>query len=116
MHWVTQAVVDSVKETGLISCINIPIGLGAFVVFRIGFFDAVGFILLLEATALMLIGGAVDLVASATGRKIASMVDRRQKNWGRDDHDKSTKKAAVYALAGVFLFVEALLLSLATFR
>lgn len=116
MHWVTEAVVDSVKETGLISCINIPLGVAAFVVLRIGFFDAVGFILLLEATALMLIGGAVDLGASATGRKIASMVDRRHKDWSRDDRDKSTRKAAVYALAGVFLFVEALLLALATFR
>ncbi len=116
MHWVTEAVVDSAKETGLISCINVPIALGALVIFRVGFFDADGFILLLEATALMLIGGAVDLGASATGRKIASMIDRKQKNWSKDDHHKTTERAAVYTLAGVFLFVEALLLALTTLR
>ncbi len=116
MHSVTETVVDSAKETGLISCINIPVALGAFAIFRIGFFDADGFILLLEATALMLVGGAVDLGASATGRKIASMIDRKQKSWSKDDHHESTKRAAVYALAGVFLFVEALLLALTTLR
>ena len=83
---------------------------------KAGFFEIDGFILLLEATALMLIGGAMDLGTSGTGRKLGSMIEKKPIVWKMEDSAKASRRAAVFTLAGVFLFAEALAMAAVTFR
>jgi hypothetical protein len=111
VHWLTGAAIGSAKETALISLINIPISLVAALLLRTGFFGADGFILLLEAAALMLVGGAIDLGASASGRKVMMLIERKEGDWNKREYQKHTRRASFYTLAGLFLFGEALVLA-----
>ena len=113
MHWLTEAVIRSAKETALISLINVPISLISSFLLRTGFSDADGFILLLEAAGLMHVGGAIDLGASASGRKVVTLIERKESDWNKHEYQKHTRRASVYTLAGLFLFGEALILAVA---
>ena len=113
MHWLKGAVIGSAKETALISLLNVPISFVAALLLRTGFFDAEGFILLLEAAALMLVGGAIDLGASASGRRVMSLIERKESDWNKHEYQKHARRASVYTLAGLFLFGEALVLAVA---
>ena len=106
-------VIGSAKETTLISLINVPISLIGALLLRTGFLDADGFILLLEAAALMLVGGAIDLGASASGRKVMSLIERKESDWNKLEYQNHTRRASVYTMAGLFLFAEALVLAVA---
>ena len=117
--------VDLLGTAGKEAAIFTAIGLGIAVVsavLRVSTVDAVlGFVLLIEATGLMIIGGALDL--SGTGSARLAMKQVRSLFGGRgaqtDDplfapgeRKKTQMTAAKYSLTGVLLFVEAFVLAL----
>ena len=61
MNWFTQAARDSLAEMAVINLINLPVSLGVGYYLSASALAVFGFIVLLEATALMFIGGAMDL-------------------------------------------------------
>ena len=108
MHWLREASIDSAKEVALISAINVPIAFVAAFVLKGGFIDTDGLILLLEATGLMLAGGAMELGGTASAQRIVSIFDRRTKDWSGEEHQRVQRKAAVYTISGLGLFAESL--------
>jgi hypothetical protein len=63
----------------------------------------------------MLAGGAIDLGASARGRKVMTLIERKENDWNKHGYQKHTKKASLYTLAGLFLFGEAWIFALVRF-
>jgi hypothetical protein len=118
MHWVAEIVIGSVKESVIFTSFGAGAAIGGVLLLGSPFTDGFGLILLLEATALMLIGGALDLSATRSARTVANQI---RNLFGRAEHSDSTltresykkveNSAATYALTGVLLFVESLLLA-----
>lgn len=123
MHWsfdllrttASEAVVFSVIGAG-ISAVPVVLGVTPFV-------PAFGFILLLEATGLMIIGGALDLSASGSAR---FTMEQLRMIFGKsipgdeplapaEERKRAQFTAAKYSLTGVLLFVEALVLAFALY-
>ncbi len=115
LAWIRGLASSALKEATLISALNIPISGLLLLVLRFGFVETLGFVLLLEAVALMLVGGAMDLSGAASTKLIQSIFSKRKEEWKREEHSNLQKKAAVYSLTGVFLFAESLLLAVTIF-
>jgi len=118
MHWVGELVIASVKETAIFTALGAGVGFGGVLILRSKFTDGFGLILLLEATALMLVGGALDLSATRSARTVANQirallgrVESSHSSWTREDYKKVENSAATYALTGVLLFLESLVLA-----
>jgi hypothetical protein len=112
--------VDSLKESLVFGVISLPLAYVLVLEFRLGYFDSVGFVLLLESCGLMLIGGAMDLVSAPGIRRVVSLLGRRatvevgakvKPDGGADA--KFSSGAAVYTLTGVILFMTSLAVAVA---
>ena len=114
MNSTLQAARDSLAEAAIINVINLPVTLGVAYYLGAGFLPVLGFILLLEGTGLMFIGGAMDLSMSAGSAAIAKIL--KMKNDPGSDSEMVRKKrlqrAVVFLIAGAVLFVEAFALAL----
>ena len=113
MTWYVQAAKDSLAEVAVINLINVPVALGAAYLLSANAFAAFGLIVLLEATALMFIGGAMDLGASAGAAGLAKLLGQKRES-GSDDEllkKRRLQRALVFVLAGVVLFAESLALA-----
>jgi hypothetical protein len=114
MTWYAQAAKDSLAEVAVINLINLPIALGIGYYLSASAVAVFGFIVLLEATGLMFIGGAMDLSMSAGSAALAKLLKQRAEK-GSDSEDQRRKRfrrAVVFTLAGVVLFAESLALAL----
>ena len=114
MHWLARMVRDAIKEMGVISVVNVPVAVVAAFVLRVGFFFAEGWLLLLEAAVLVIVGGAMELVSGSTWNKVATTVTGKDKERTHEDDNLSVKKALAHTLAGLLIFAEALILGLLT--
>ena len=114
MSQLARAAKDSLAEAAVINAINVPVALVVSYLIDIGAVPVFGFILLLEATGLMFIGGAMDLSMSAGSAGLAKLL--KQKGDPSSDSEeikrKRLQRAIVFALAGALLFVESLALAL----
>lgn len=111
MGLIKEVVISSLKESTLLLLVSSLISLSLFVVFHFAFISALGLILLIESAGLMLIGGALDLARSASAKKILSLVRIKQSEKTNKNEDTS-RKAGIFSLTGVILFLEALILAL----
>lgn len=116
MHWLADASLSSVKEGAIFNGINVP--LAAIATFLLGFkfFDATGLILLLEATGLMIAGGAMEMGATASTRRLASIFQGKRMEWSRREHDDAQRRGAVFTITGVLLLAESLLMAVLVLR
>jgi hypothetical protein len=111
---------DSALEVVVFNAIAGAIALAAILLFQGGLLPDFGFLLLLEAVGLMLIGGALDLSntgsARAAVKQLRILFGAKIPEAGTEFTDEQRRKvgttAATYALTGVLLFVEAGLLAL----
>lgn len=73
-----------------------------------GFFSL---ILLLDSGIIFLMGGIVAMSSSIFPSKVREHVLHSDEKWSLEKHKKSEKKANLYILAGIFLFLESLVSS-----
>ena len=116
MNWLAEASVSSAKEGLVINGINIPVAALAVFLIGFGFVDAIGLILLLEATALMLGGGAMELGATASTKRLVSIFQGRRMEWTGKDYRDAQKRGAVFTITGLLLFAESLLMAVLVLR
>lgn len=104
MHSYAQVALSSLKEALFFNLGAVIVALVVLLLFQVPVSNSFGFILLLESTGLMLIGGALGVAGQGTSRKLAELLTKRK----LDAESASTTdlKAALYALTGMFLFVE----------
>ena len=104
MHRYIEALVSCAEEALIMNGVGAAIALGALFVSGIQLSDSFGFIILIESTGLMLVGGALGVAGQATTRKITEMITRKPVD--PKTVAASDARAAVYAVTGVLLFAE----------
>lgn len=110
---IREIVTNSLKESAVFGAIGMPVAYVLLYFVPTSFVDLFGFVLLIEACGLMLVGGAMELTTTASVRKIMSLVGGK---YGRLDGEAATKTvsgAAVYTLTGVMLFLASLIIAFA---
>jgi hypothetical protein len=104
MEGYTRIAFTSLREVLVFNLAGAAIALGGLFVFGIPLGDSFGFVILIESTALMLVGGALGVAGQATSRKVTELFTRRKVSDA--EVMKSDSQAALYALTGVVMFVE----------
>ncbi len=114
MNKYARTAISSLGEASLISAIDLVLAAVALALFRTQILEAFGLILLVESSALMLMGGAVSFTGQEGVRRLASLMTRVELKPGARDAENNEMKAALYALTGVILFVESSILATLT--
>jgi hypothetical protein len=70
---------------------------------------------LIEAMALFLYGGSVDITGTAKWFSAMRILGIQKKEWREGDSRIAEQKALVYFICGIILLVETIILALATF-
>ncbi len=120
MHWAVKVVRDSALELVVFNVIGVGIAVVGLVLLGGGLLPDFGFVILLEAVALMLIGGALDLSTTGSIRVATRQfkmifrgnVAEKPEEQTSEERRKIGISAATYAVTGVLLFVEAGMLTL----
>ena len=116
MHWLADASLSSVKEGAIFNGINIPVAAIATFLLGFKFLDAIGLILLLEATGLMLGGGAMEMGVAASTRQLASIFQGKRMEWSRKEYNDAQRRGAVFTITGILLLAESLLMAVLVLR
>ena len=119
MHWSVDLLVSTLSEAVVFSAIGAAISVVIVLVGISTFVPSLGFVLLLEATCLMIIGGALDIATSASSRLsmrqlrilLGRAVPPVESLPPAEERKKTQYTAAKYSLTGVLLFVEALVMA-----
>jgi len=119
LHWSVDLLTTAGKEALVFSAIGVGVAAIAVVVGFEPLVPSFGLVLLLEATGLMIIGGALDLSSSgsakSTMRQMRTLFGRTvqddEKLDPAEDRKGAQLTAAKYSLTGVLLFLEALVLA-----
>jgi predicted RND superfamily exporter protein len=104
MHRYLEASVSILTEALLFNLGAAAIGFVILLFFRVPMTNTFGFILLIESTGLMLVGGALGLAGQATAQRLSEVLFRQK--FKPDSAAKTEFKAALYSLTGLLLFVE----------
>ncbi|MDV3293539.1 MAG: hypothetical protein LYZ70_04650 [Nitrososphaerales archaeon] len=123
MHWLANLLSTTAREAVVFSAIGAAISILPVLLMAAPFVSAYGFVLLIEATALMIIGGAMDISTAGsarfTMRQVMLLLGRDSP--GEDAYTPAEERkraqfsAAKYTLTGVLLFLEALILAFALY-
>lgn len=119
MHWSVDLLVSTLSEAVVFSAIGAAISVVVVVAGVSTFVPSLGFVLLLEATGLMIMGGALDMATSGssrlTMRQLRMLLGRAvppvENLPSAEERKKTQYTAAKYSLTGVLLFVEALVMA-----
>ncbi len=84
------------------------LGLDAFGIVAAGYFSKV---LLLEAGVIFVVGGAVAFSSGIFSSKVRDHISHSEERWSVEKLSKSEKKANLFIITGVFLFLQALIVS-----
>lgn len=95
----------SAKEALVLNGIGVLIAFILLLFLGVSLRDSFGFIILLESTGVMLVGGALGLAGQATTRKITEIFLRR-KVIDDSDVEKGNLRATLYLITGGLLFAE----------
>ncbi len=119
MHWLASLLSTTAREALVFSAIGAAISVLPVFLMSAPFVSAYGFVLLLEATGLMIIGGALDISTAGsarfTMRQVRLFLGRESP--GEDtyapveERRRTRMSAAKYTLTGALLFLEALILA-----
>lgn len=97
------------KEAAIFNLAGAIVALVVLLLFSVPLSSSFGFILLIESTVLMLMGGALGVAGQATTRKVMEVLSRRKVDPA--SVAVSDLRAAFYAVTGVMLFVEGAVLA-----
>ncbi len=89
----------------LLLFLSIFLKVTVFTLVEDGFFSL---ILLLDSGIIFLIGGLIAMSSSIFPSKVREHVLHSDEKWSQETHKKSEKKANLYILAGILLFLESL--------
>ncbi len=89
----------------LLLFLSIFLKVTVFTLVEDGFFSL---ILLLDSGIILLIGGLIAMSSSIFPSKVREHVLNSDEKWSLEKHKKSEKKANLYILAGILLFLESL--------
>ena len=109
MNPYASAALSSLEEAAIFNLGGAVVALIVFFIFQVPLSASFGFIILIESTGLMLVGGALGVAGQATTRKITEMVLGKKPQ--TMDVAKSDVKAALYAMTGALLFAEGAILA-----
>ena len=101
---------DSAKESLLFSGIGVLVAFPVFWVFGLSYPDSFGFVLLIEACGLMLVGGVMEFTSTGVIRRFLSLTNSKL-SMDPGAMRKQMKGAVLYTLIGVILFLESLLVA-----
>jgi hypothetical protein len=107
-----KTAIASAKGAGVITAIDIGVAGVSSVAVAAGFLPVLGLVMLIESAGLMLLGGALSFSGQPGIRRITSALTRTDVS--KSDLEDVEAKAATYALVGVLLFLESLVLAAAT--
>lgn len=99
-----EFMVSCLKEAVLFNLAGVVVALAVLLLLKVPVYDSFGFIILIESTGLMLVGGALGVAGQATSRKLVEMLTRTKTK--PESVALSDFKAGIYALTGVILFAE----------
>jgi hypothetical protein len=107
-------VLKSLQWAAVATAVDIGLSVAAAFAFSMDLLSTLGLALLLEAAALMLVGGALSFSGQPSVRNLTSMLTGKEHKVTKADLDDLELRAAAVALVGVLLFVESLALAAAT--
>jgi hypothetical protein len=110
---VREIAVDSLKESAVFGALGLPVAYVLLYFVATSFLDLLGFVLLVEACGLWLVGGAMELTTTASVRKIMSLVGGKYGKLDATDEKRAVSGAAVFTLTGVVLFFASLIIAFA---
>ena len=105
-----EVLLDSARESLLFSGIGVLVAFPVFWIFGLSYLDSFGFVLLIEACGLMLVGGVMEFTSTGVIRRFLSMTNSRL-SMDPSSMRKQMKGAVLYTLIGVILFLESLLVA-----
>jgi hypothetical protein len=106
--------ISSLGEAAVISLIDVVPAYVALLFFRTGLIEALGLILLVESSGLLLLGGALSFTGQEGFRRLASVLAKVELKSTEKEDKKTEMKAALYVLTGVILLVESSVLAILT--
>ena len=104
MHRYVEVAYSSAREAVVFNVIGVVVALATLLLFHVPVSDSFGFIILIESTGLMLLGGALGVAGQATARRVAEFLTRKKVD--PKSVESSDLKGALYALTGILLFAE----------
>ena len=110
---IREIVFKSLKESLVFGAIGLPVAYVILYFVPTFYLDCYGFVLLIEACGLMLVGGGMELTTTAGVRKLVSLVGGKAVNLDGADEKRTVSGAAVYTLTGVMLFLASVILAIA---
>ena len=106
--------IATLKGAAVVTAIDVGVAyVGSFLI-TAGFVSILGLVMLLESAGLMLIGGAMSFSGQPGIRRAVSILTRTKLEVSPSQMEDMDAKAAAFALVGVLLFLESLLLAAAT--
>ena len=108
-----EVLLPSMKENGVIIGINVLLVAAAYLMYNWDVVSSAGLILLIEGAVFMLIGGAMELATSASGRAFVTILTKKKNRTTEEEYARAVNRAGVFTLVGVLLFLESLGLALA---
>jgi hypothetical protein len=106
-------VFPSLRENAIFLAAGLVVALVVRTVYGWDFVSTIGLIMLIESAGLMLIGGAMELAASASGVRLAGVFRRGGEGPSKKDLEGAVERAGTFAFTGMLLFGETILLALA---
>jgi len=104
VHKYLEGLVSCLKETVIFNVIGAAVAFGVLVFLNIPLTASFGFIVLIESTGLMLVGGALGVAGGPSSRKVMEFLSRRKVD--PKTIETSDARAALYAVTGMLLFAE----------
>lgn len=109
-----ETLVSSLEEGVLLTLIDVPVSFVIGVLLATPGLNVLGFLLLLESVALMLIGGAVEFGGTPSAKRATSLIRRKKFDWDAGEYKRVQARGAFYSIIGVMFFLESLTLALVT--
>ena len=103
------------KEAALISAVDLGVSAVLYLVLSIQLLDSFGFLVLIESAVLMLVGGALSFAGQPGVRTVVGLFNRgspgKKSTITKDELERNDLRAALYAIAGLLLFLEGVVLT-----
>jgi hypothetical protein len=113
LTWILKAnLIALVIDFIFLAFLALVFNFDAVVLVRASYFPKM---LLLEAGVVFLVGGAIAFSSSIFGDKVKELVFRSEEKWSMEKLKKGEKRANLYILVGILLFLESILTSFLIF-
>lgn len=106
-----EIVTSSLAESTIFLVADSVVSFLSLLLFGFTFLSSLGLLLLVESAVFMLVGGALDFSRTHSGKKILSLMGVKTKDDSKAS-ERTGRRAGIFTLTGVILFLESLLLAI----